>query len=76
MKVCDFLEIAVPKVSIFSENYLLITSVTIIPGGGTLLNFFLKWLAIKVLEIITAAMTRKNIKIIDIVFVDLFIPLN
>ena len=60
-----------PKVSILSENSLFITSVTIIPGGGILLNFFLKWSAIKVLEIITAAITRKNIKIIDIVFVDL-----
>ena len=65
-----------PKVSILSENSLFITSVTIIPGGGILLNFFLKWSAIKVLEIITAAITRKNIKIIDIVFVDLFILLN
>jgi len=33
LKVSDFFEIAVPKVSIFSENSLLITSVTIIPGG-------------------------------------------
>ena len=42
LKVLDFFEIAVPKVSIFSENSFSITSVTIIPGGGLLLNFFLK----------------------------------
>ena len=42
LKVSDFFEIAVPKVSIFSENSFSITSVTIIPGGGLLLNFFLK----------------------------------
>ena len=33
---------AVPKVSILSWNCLFTTSVTIIPGGGLLLNFFLK----------------------------------
>ena len=42
LNVLDFFEIAVPKVSIFSENFFYITSVTIIPGGGLLLNFFLK----------------------------------
>ena len=33
---------AVPKVTTFSENSSLTISVTIIPGGGLLLNFFLK----------------------------------
>ena len=40
LNVFVFFEIAVPKVSIFSENSFLTTSVTIIPGGGLLLNFF------------------------------------
>ena len=40
LKVSDLFEIAVPNVSIFSENSFSITSVTIIPGGGLLLNFF------------------------------------
>ena len=35
-------DIAVPNVSIFSEKFCSITSVTITPGGGCLLNFFLK----------------------------------
>ena len=38
----DFFESAVPKVCIFSANSFSITFVTIIPGGGLLLNFFLK----------------------------------
>ena len=42
LNVLDFFDIAVPNVSIFSENSFSITSVTIIPGGGLLLNFFLK----------------------------------
>ena len=57
----------------FSENSFLTTSVTIIPGGGLLLNFFLKWFPIIVLPTITIAMIRKNTNIIEIVFVDLFI---
>ena len=73
LKVFDFFEMAVPNVSIFSENSFSITSVTIIPGGGILLNFFLKWFPIIVLPIITTAIIRKNIIIIEIVFVDLFI---
>ena len=40
LNVSDFFEIAVPKVSILSENSFSITSVTMIPGGGLLLNFF------------------------------------
>ena len=40
LKDSDFLEIAVPNVSIFSANSFSITSVTIMPGGGLLLNFF------------------------------------
>ena len=40
LKVLDLFETAVPKVSIFSENSCFFTSVTIIPGGGCLLNFF------------------------------------
>ena len=42
LKVSDFFEIAVPNVSIVSANSFFTTSVTIIPGGGLLLNFFLK----------------------------------
>ena len=42
LKVLVLLDIAVPKVSSFSANFSFITSVTIIPGGGLLLNFFLK----------------------------------
>ena len=42
LKLLDLFEMAVPKVSILFENSLLTTSVTIIPGGGCLLNFFLK----------------------------------
>ena len=38
LKVLDLLEIAVPNVSIFSKNSFSVTSVTIIPGGGILLN--------------------------------------
>ena len=34
LKVLLLLEMAVPKVSNFSENFSLITSVTIIPAGG------------------------------------------
>ena len=37
-----FFERAVPKDSILFENYLFLTTTTIIPGGGFLLNFFLK----------------------------------
>ena len=69
----DLFEIAVPKVSIFCENSFSTTSVIIIPGGGILLNFFLKWFPIMVLPIITIAMMRKNRNIIEIVLVDLFI---
>jgi len=43
------------------------------PGGGLLLNFFLKWFPIIVLVMITEAMMKKKINIIDIIFVDLFI---
>ena len=64
---------AIPKVSIFSANSLLITSVTIIPGGGLLLNFFLKWFPIIVLPIITNAIIKKNTNSTEIIFVDLFI---
>ena len=67
------LEIAVPNVSNLSENFSLITYVTIIPGGGLLLNFFLKWFPIIVLAIITKAITRKKTNTIVIIFVDLFI---
>ena len=42
LKVLFFFEIAVPKLSILSENSFFITSDTIIDGGGLLLNFFLK----------------------------------
>ena len=42
IKKDDLFETAVPNVSIFSENSCFFTSVTIIPGGGCLLNFFLK----------------------------------
>mgnify|MGYP007000239980 CR=1 len=48
------------------------TLVTIIPGGGLLLNFFLKWLPIIALPIITIAMIRKKTNIIEIYFVDFF----
>ena len=50
-----FFGIAVPKLSIFSENLLSDTFVTIMPGSGLLLNFFLKWFPTRVLPIITKA---------------------
>ena len=45
-----FFGIAVPKLSIFSENWFWTTSVTKIPGVGLLQNFFLKCFQIIVLE--------------------------
>ena len=64
---------AVPNVSTVFWNIFCSTTFTIIPGGGLLLNFFLKWLPIIVLAMITAAMIKKNNNTIDIIFVDLFI---
>ena len=73
IKVSVFFDTAVPKLSIFSVNSFLTTSVTIIPGGGLLLNFFWKWLPIIVLPTTTAVIIMKNKIITVVTFVDLFI---
>ena len=69
LKVWVFLAMAVPKLSILSENSYLITSETIIDGGGLLLNFFLKWLPTKVLPTITIVIIKIKIVIINVILV-------
>ena len=65
--------IAVPKVSILFSNIFSLTVVTIIPGGCLLPNFFSKCIPIIVLATMTPAIIKKNIIIIEVILVDLFI---
>ena len=57
----------------FSEKLILTTCVTITPGGGLFPNFLAKWLPTSVLATTTIVIIRKNIIIMDVILVDLFI---